>query len=117
MATTLQVVLQSNVDKVGETLPEELERSLHAAWNNLTAQANEDFAQMLGGFFEEFDRAGADQHAALRESDDLHRQRLPEIVARTQNTREPAEPHLGVDVDEGADVRRAGGDHQARDAR
>lgn len=48
------------VDKVGETLPEELERSLHAAWNNLTAQANEDFAQMLGGFFEEFDVDGMD---------------------------------------------------------
>lgn len=48
------------VDKVGETLPEELERSLHAAWNNLTAQANEDFATMLGTFFEEFDVAGMD---------------------------------------------------------
>lgn len=48
------------VDKVGETLPEELERSLHAAWNNLTAQANEDFARMLGGFFEEFDVDGMD---------------------------------------------------------
>lgn len=48
------------VDQVGETLPEELERSLQAAWNNLTAQANEDFARMLGTFFEEFDVAGMD---------------------------------------------------------
>lgn len=48
------------VDKVGETLPEELERSLQAAWNNLTAQANEDFARMLGTFFEEFDVSALD---------------------------------------------------------
>jgi predicted GTPase len=42
------------VDTIVDTLPEELERSLHASWNNLAEQARHDFDRVVVELLKEF---------------------------------------------------------------
>jgi Dynamin family len=50
----------SDIDELTATLPSDLERSLHGAWNELVDAINRDFQSTLGTLLEEFGAEGMD---------------------------------------------------------
>ena len=63
----------------------------------------------------QLDRAGPDEHPALRKSDDLDVDCVTQVFSRPQHALETAQADIGVDVDERANLGRAGRDHPAGD--
>lgn len=64
---------------LAETLPSDLERSLHGAWNELVAAINRDFASTLGAVLDDFGATGMD--AVLGQID------MPEALRRLDGAR------------------------------
>ena len=72
----------SDVEQLNASLPGDLERSLHAAWNELVDAINHDFQSTLGALLDDFGAAGMD--AVLGRID------MPEALRRLEGTRAAA---------------------------
>jgi signal recognition particle receptor subunit beta len=68
-----------DVERLNAELPGDLERSLHAAWNELVESINRDFQSTLGAMLDDFGTAGMD--AVLGRID------MPEALSRLQGAR------------------------------
>ena len=118
--THLAAVVQVDVDAAAvarRDREDAVELRLRVAVDADRVEPADRFGAFAHGELEQLERAGADRHAALREGDQLDRDRVAVALAHRLQAVQVGEAQLGADVDVAAHVRGAAGEQAAHQPR